>query len=277
MPSQGILMKEDKLLLSEGKWYALRAFPEVKIGWSRMDASPVLITETAPLKTGKGIIRIKLIPLLFPVGPKELVAEYRVIHHRSNHMVAVSNDFAGNEHTLIFEAIDFDWLSKNTPKILAKLKSGWLMPDSTQQGLSEYFGRSLRKINMAASPAHYPGENELSPIPELKAYMALSGEYSEYDSFLIKKGFIPHEMEDKWLIYLKDDHLYFHRSWTGFCIYDVVLGHRDGRLYLSYGYVNRDPSQYQQTNIKYDMALVLYLIDALLLDKEAEFPIFPST
>ncbi len=29
-------------------------------------------------------------------------------------------------------------------------------------------------------------------------------------------GLIPEEMEDKWFIFLQNDWLYFHRSWTGF-------------------------------------------------------------
>ena len=37
----------------------------------------------------------------------------------------------------------------------------------------------------------------------------------------IRQGMIPEVMEDKWFIYWKDDALFFHRSWTGFCIYVV--------------------------------------------------------
>jgi len=28
-------------------------------------------------------------------------------------------------------------------------------------------------------------------------------------------------MEDKWFIFLEDDWLYLHRSWTGTCVYKV--------------------------------------------------------
>ena len=34
----------------------------------------------------------------------------------------------------------------------------------------------------------------------------------------IRAGHIPEMMEDKWFIYWQDDRLFFHRSWTGYCI-----------------------------------------------------------
>jgi hypothetical protein len=39
----------------------------------------------------------------------------------------------------------------------------------------------------------------------------------------MKKGNIPQEMEDKWFLYYEDGHLYFHRSWTGIPVYDILV------------------------------------------------------
>lgn len=36
-------------------------------------------------------------------------------------------------------------------------------------------------------------------------------------------GLIPQEMEDKWFIYLEANWLYFHRSWTGYCVFQLRL------------------------------------------------------
>jgi len=37
----------------------------------------------------------------------------------------------------------------------------------------------------------------------------------------ISFGLRPRQMEDKWFIFLEDDWLYLHRSWTGTCVYKV--------------------------------------------------------
>ena len=34
----------------------------------------------------------------------------------------------------------------------------------------------------------------------------------------IRRGYIPHMMEEKWFIFVEDDRLFAHRSWTGFGI-----------------------------------------------------------
>jgi hypothetical protein len=267
-------MTDEKLQLQQRRWYALRVIPEIKIGWSAMEESPILVIDVKPLKSGKGLLRLTFAPLLYPDGPKELTADFRVVQHKSGYMIAVSNDFAGEERTCIFEEIDFDWLSKYTPKVLKQINSGWSPPESAQAGLNEYFGRSLRSLTASASPDDFPSETDrVSPMPEARASLSLNKEYSEYDSYLISKGFIPKQMEDKWLIYRSGDKLYFHRSWTGFCIYEVTLGHRDERLYLSHGYANREARQYGGTSDQNDVEMVYFLIDELLLNKRAAFPL----
>lgn len=43
----------------------------------------------------------------------------------------------------------------------------------------------------------------------------------EYE--LLSAGHIDGDMDDHWFIYLLDDTLFFHRSWTGICTYKVRL------------------------------------------------------
>ena len=88
----------------------------------------------------------------------------------------------------------------------------------------------------------------------------------------MRSGLVPGQMEDKWFIYWQDDVLYFHRSWTGFCVY-VVRFEFEGKSYrMVEADLNRERSEYGQTNDDHDAAMISYLIDVLLLDREAEFP-----
>jgi len=83
-------------------------------------------------------------------------------------------------------------------------------------------------------------------------------------------------MEDKWFIFLEDDVLYLHRSWTGFCIYQVSFK-KDGAQYrVVEALINRDPSQGSATDDGYDVDLLNYLIDEFLLRKCPTFPVPPD-
>ena len=113
------------------------------------------------------------------------------------------------------------------------------------------------------------------PLPETHAVLAADWGYSREDVERIKLGLIPEVMEDKWFIYHADGWLYFHRSWTGFCVYEVEFladgeGARLGTIRVS-----RDLEQYQESNAAFDLDLLRFLIDRLLLGRDAPFPAPP--
>lgn len=87
------------------------------------------------------------------------------------------------------------------------------------------------------------------------------------------RGLVPIEMEDKWFIYFLDGWLYFHRSWTGACIYAVRLDGSPAGVRTTDSWVNRDPEEYQGQDLEYDRKLVSFLIDAFLLGRSAQFPL----
>ncbi len=51
----------------------------------------------------------------------------------------------------------------------------------------------------------------------------MSWEFAEVHLDLIKRGYIPSEMEDKWFIFFEDDKIYFHRSWTGYGVFEAKV------------------------------------------------------
>jgi len=88
----------------------------------------------------------------------------------------------------------------------------------------------------------------------------------------VRRGLVPEQMEDKWFIYWKDDAVYFHRSWTGFCIY-IVRFVEDGTAWNMFEVlVNRDAEQHAEVNEESDAEMVNYLVDVLLLHQDAAFP-----
>jgi ADP-ribosyl-[dinitrogen reductase] hydrolase len=89
----------------------------------------------------------------------------------------------------------------------------------------------------------------------------------------IRLGLIPREMEDKWFIYYDHDILNIHRSWTGHHIFKISFQRQEDNTYtVSQTVVNRNKAQYNQQDNEYDILLVNYLIDRLLLGKNGAFP-----
>jgi len=109
-------------------------------------------------------------------------------------------------------------------------------------------------------------------LPQQHRTVRLDRTFSPAEMQQIQLGLYPQEMEDKWFIYWQDNTLFFHRSWTGFCVY-VVRFAADGETFrMIEADLNRDPQQYTETSDGRDAAMISYLIDVLLLRRAAEFP-----
>jgi hypothetical protein len=113
---------------------------------------------------------------------------------------------------------------------------------------------------------------ETKELPAKRSTISMSGTFSPHEIQRVQAGLVPEQMEDKWFIYWQDDKLFFHRSWTGFCIY-VVRFATEGDCYrMIEAHLNRDPDQYGETDDTRDAKMISYLIDALLLKKHTAFP-----
>ena len=109
-------------------------------------------------------------------------------------------------------------------------------------------------------------------MPSSKQQLTLPRAYSPQEYALLSQGLVPKQMEDKWFVFLEDVRLYLCRSWTGYCIYEVAFIEQDGQHVIAEAWVNREPGQYNSTDDEYDVALLRYLMDHLLLGYRVSFP-----
>ncbi len=114
--------------------------------------------------------------------------------------------------------------------------------------------------------------SNLQPLPVQRSTLSLQREFTEPEYERLCDGFIPDRMEEKWFIFLENDILYVHRSWTGYCIYQLSLTREDSTCAISRALVNRDPSQYTWVDDHYDEKLLMFLIDYLLLGEHSPLP-----
>ncbi len=116
-----------------------------------------------------------------------------------------------------------------------------------------------------------PSDWKTSPLPLKKATTPLDRTFSAEEMELIRLGFAPESMDDKWFIYWTDNKLFFHRSWTGRCCYVVkfVEDHDSFRMFEAD--VNSDPKKYGQGHALHDAQLISRLIDLFLLQRGSDF------
>lgn len=143
---------------------------------------------------------------------------------------------------------------------------------------------------------------EDKPPPSQRAPLAFERRFDAAETARLHAGLVPRQMEDKWSMKVQDGWLLLRRSWTGICIYGVRLepdapgssgeasekasdktpdkasdkGSREGATRAAEAWVNRSPDEYTVTDDAYDLKMLAYLIDHLLLGKDAEFP-YPSS
>lgn len=122
-------------------------------------------------------------------------------------------------------------------------------------------------------PANRSSWNVCLPLPAKREKIPFQQDclIEQYEK--ISLGLIPEVMEDKWFVFMENDILSFHRSWTGVCIYEVHFEKLGEKYSVKEAWVNRDSEQYKETDSKYDGELLSFLINNLLLGGNTPFPL----
>jgi len=106
-------------------------------------------------------------------------------------------------------------------------------------------------------------------MPQDKVILPIKQKYSKEEYNKLKQGFIPKVMEEKWFIYFEEQKLYFHRSWTGLCVYELNFIKDNGKYIISKGYLNgKIAEQRDSMSLKEEVNIVLSLIYILLLNED---------
>ena len=91
--------------------------------------------------------------------------------------------------------------------------------------------------------------------------------FDDVEAEQLRLGLVPELMEDKWFIYFEDGWLYFHRSWTGHCIFSLKLDGSPAGVRTVEAWVNRDKKQYNSAGPRSDIELLDSLIRNRLLSR----------
>lgn len=110
------------------------------------------------------------------------------------------------------------------------------------------------------------------PMPKETISIKLGKKVSKAEIKEIEKGFIPLEMEDKWFIFCEENMIYFHRSWSGDCIYIAEYKEITDNEFEIDKLIINNSEQYQSNDVEADKELFVFLLERLLLDKDVSFP-----
>ena len=102
------------------------------------------------------------------------------------------------------------------------------------------------------------------PIPSQRIPLNLSLEFSHSAGQRMELGFVPEDMEDRWFIFNENDWLYFHRSWTGTCIFGVRLEKDDKTVHIKEAWANGNTAEYRSPGAKEDCETIKHLIFSYL-------------
>lgn len=117
------------------------------------------------------------------------------------------------------------------------------------------------------------GDGKTLPAPEQRAALKIDRRFTADEAERIAQGLVPETMDDKWFIHQEDGWVYFHRSWTGVCVYGMRLAPDGDGVRVAEAWASRDPEQYKNTEDEYDAEfLIQWLVGNFLLGQDNPLP-----
>ena len=97
-----------------------------------------------------------------------------------------------------------------------------------------------------------------------KESIPFDGFYTDAEAQAICCGLIPESMDDKWLVYSENGWVYFHRSWSGQCIFMLKLDGSPAGVRVVETWVSRDSKNYKSPGVDSEIKLISGLIEKLI-------------
>eukprot|EP00123_Amoebidium_parasiticum_P021604 comp7036_c0_seq1/m.2776 comp7036_c0_seq1/g.2776 ORF comp7036_c0_seq1/g.2776 comp7036_c0_seq1/m.2776 type:complete len:190 (-) comp7036_c0_seq1:272-841(-) len=131
------------------------------------------------------------------------------------------------------------------------------LPDRVSQGLTPPQYTATMATRNDWKVTSLPIEHVAIPLPS----NFLSFSSNEWE--MVQKGLVPQDMDERWFIYCEGRTVYFHRSWSGFCVYELDVREQGGRWVAVQAMANRDKGQYTGTDEDGDLQTIKALCGLL--------------
>ncbi len=95
-----------------------------------------------------------------------------------------------------------------------------------------------------------------TPMPAARVSLPFPLRLTSGEFERLRRGFIPDCMEDRWFVFHEDGWVHFHRSWTGYCIYQIRFEPEGGDVVAREAWASRDPQQYGNPELAEDAQML---------------------
>lgn len=116
----------------------------------------------------------------------------------------------------------------------------------------------------------------LKSIQGWKTRITLNRVFTEEEFQKVSFGLIPKSMDDHWFIFLENKVLYFHRSWTGECVYRINFRQEENSYIPKEVWLSRIGWRsliFSFLSKSFHRKLLLFLIETEFLGNNAPFPL----
>ncbi|MYH00244.1 MAG: hypothetical protein F4011_04645 [Acidimicrobiaceae bacterium] len=117
--------------------------------------------------------------------------------------------------------------------------------------------RTARRSGWKAEPLTVP-----QPIP------APTRVWTDDEMGAIRRGYVPHIMDEKWFLFMEGNRLFAHRSWTGIGIYEAAFAPAAGGYVIESAVVTGDDTKYRRSPDEAETVTLEVLIISHLLGEE---------
>ncbi|MEV0521981.1 hypothetical protein AB0I66_01040 [Streptomyces sp. NPDC050439] len=85
----------------------------------------------------------------------------------------------------------------------------------------------------------------------------------------IRHGYRAQDMDQKWNVFMEDNVLFMHRSWTGHGVYAATFALTTGGRRIASAVVEADRERYRRVGDEYDCLMLELIISAIVLGEPA--------
>ncbi len=120
--------------------------------------------------------------------------------------------------------------------------------------------RTARRGSWKAEPLTVP-----EPIP------APARVWTDDEMGAIRRGYVPHIMDEKWFIFMEGNRLFAHRSWTSLGVYEATFAPAEGGYVIESAVVTGDETEYRRSSDEDEsLTLEVLIISHLLRESLTE-------
>lgn len=265
----------------------LTLVPRQWVGWQYLGngvveapfaATPAFVGNISPLKTGSSLLELDLVLAICPLRAQHERARLRVAHRSENVLVARYEGSRGDGEVAI-TPLTISWIEQHCASFWQRV--GWranyhLGEAQPQEAMALLLGDSIETAATGATAASF-GRNP-RPFSGKVGIMPFERNYAGLEAWLILRGAVPRDMDDRWFIYTEFTNsggtIHFRRSWTELLVYqvDFVFAGRDAITTRS-ARVNLEVDEFGFGTPAEEVRRLDYCVGEVLLGRNSTAPV----